>query len=185
MLFNLFSLQVGIYCLCLVAPGGLPKVSCWKLIKTSLYRLASQYWWKAMFNCAKFSWKQKQSKFSLVSSNPSVIISVRIQVKFRSTVAWENSRHLATPPLVFPRMTSEKRVQKFHTDDVSLHGSVGSASDWSCRVGNFLPPIRSTTPDLGSDTPLIRNFCARSLRRHFAGKPVVASRNVGFFLRLD
>ena len=37
----------------------------------------------------------------------------------------------------FPRkMTSEKRAQELHTDN---------ASDWSCRVENFLQPIRSTT----------------------------------------
>ena len=35
-------------------------------------------------------------------------------------IALENSRHLATPPLVSPQMTSEKRAQKFHTDDASL-----------------------------------------------------------------
>ena len=36
-------------------------------------------------------------------------------------VAWKNSRHLATPPGWFPRqMTSEKRTQKFYTDDASL-----------------------------------------------------------------
>ena len=35
-------------------------------------------------------------------------------------LAWENSRHLATLPR-FPRqMTSEKRAQKFHTDDASV-----------------------------------------------------------------
>ena len=40
----------------------------------------------------------------------------------------------------FPRTRNdvEKRLQKFHTDDLS-----GSASDWSCRVENLLQPIRS------------------------------------------
>ena len=48
--------------------------------------------------------------------------------------------------LWFPwEMTSGERLQKFHTDDVSQPRS-GSASDWSCRVGNLLRPIRSTTP---------------------------------------
>ena len=38
-----------------------------------------------------------------------------------STVAWENSWQLATLPDRFPRqMMSEKRVQKFHTDEVPL-----------------------------------------------------------------
>ena len=33
---------------------------------------------------------------------------------------WENSRRLATPPLVSRQMTPEKWVQNFHTDDASL-----------------------------------------------------------------
>ena len=40
-------------------------------------------------------------------------------------------------------MLSEKQVQKFHTDDMS-YPDLGSASDWSCHVGNLLQPIRST-----------------------------------------
>ena len=38
------------------------------------------------------------------------------------SAAWENSRHFATPSLVFiPReMTSEKWAQKFHTVDMPL-----------------------------------------------------------------
>ena len=42
------------------------------------------------------------------------------------------------------QMRSEKRAQKFHTDDASLPRS-GQCSDWSCRVGNLIQPIRSTT----------------------------------------
>ena len=42
------------------------------------------------------------------------------------------------------RLMSGERLQKFHTDDVSQPRS-GSASDWLCRVGNLLRPIRSTT----------------------------------------
>ena len=58
----------------------------------------------------------------------------------RFPVARENKRHFATPPLHgFSReMTSEKRAQKFHTDDVSLSKS------WLCREGNLLQQIRST-----------------------------------------
>ena len=40
-------------------------------------------------------------------------------------------------------MLSEIQVQKFHTDDMS-YPDLGSASDWSCHVGNLLQPIRST-----------------------------------------
>ena len=35
-------------------------------------------------------------------------------------VALENSRHIATSPLVSPEVTSEKRAPKFHTNSVSL-----------------------------------------------------------------
>ena len=35
-------------------------------------------------------------------------------------------------------------MQKFHTDDMS-YPDLGSASDWSCYVGNLLQPTRSTT----------------------------------------
>ena len=41
-------------------------------------------------------------------------------------------------------MLSEKQVQKFHSDDMS-YPDLGSASDWSCYVGNLLQPTRSTT----------------------------------------
>ena len=36
---------------------------------------------------------------------------------------WENSRYFTTLPLVSREMTSEDRLQKFHTDDVSLSRS--------------------------------------------------------------
>ena len=35
-------------------------------------------------------------------------------------------------------LTSEGRLQKLHTDDVSLPRSGYSASDWSCRKENLL-----------------------------------------------
>ena len=55
--------------------------------------------------------------------------------------------------------TSEKLAQKFHTDDAHLP-DLGSASDWSCRVGNLLQPIRSITQIWGL-TSSVWNFCAR------------------------
>ena len=37
-----------------------------------------------------------------------------------------------------------------------------SASDWSCRLGNLIQPIRSTTHNyLGSDVSSVWNFCPR------------------------
>ena len=41
-------------------------------------------------------------------------------------------------------MTTEERAQKFHTDEAH-YPDLGSASDWSCHVGNLPQPIRSTT----------------------------------------
>ena len=71
--------------------------------------------------------------------------------------AWENNRHFATPQVFSRRMKSEKWVQKFHTDDVSLARS--GQCPWLVR--NLIHPIRSTTqnyPDLGSDASSIWNF---------------------------
>ena len=60
-------------------------------------------------------------------------------------LAWENSRHLATPLLVFPpndvwetRAESPWLMTRHYPD-------LGRASDRSCRVGNLIQPIRSTT----------------------------------------
>ena len=43
---------------------------------------------------------------------------------------------------------------------------------------------RKHSPDLGSDTSSVWNFCMSFARRHFTGKPMVASRNVGYCLKL-
>ena len=56
------------------------------------------------------------------------------------------------------KMTSEKRVQKFHTDDMPR--------------GNLLQPITSTTQIL-ERTRHNQEFLRSFLRRHAAGKPVV------------
>ena len=53
----------------------------------------------------------------------------------------EFSQHLHWFPC---KMLSEKKVQKFYTDDMS-YPDLGSASDWSCHVENLLHPTRSTT----------------------------------------
>ena len=52
---------------------------------------------------------------------------------------------------------------------------LGSASDWMCREGSLPQPIRSTIPDLGSDTSSALNFCAES--RHYTTPPLVSQRN--------
>ena len=87
-----------------------------------------------------------------------------------------------TPLLFSLQMTSEKRAQYFHTDDVSLPRS---ASDWSCHVGNLLSPMRSSTQIWVVTHHQYMEFLRSFLRRHFVGKPVVASQNVSCFLRLQ
>ena len=77
-------------------------------------------------------------------------------------------------------MTSEKRGQKFHTDDVSVNPDLVGASDWSCRVGNLLQLIRSAI-QIWIVTRHRSEFLCSSLRRHFTEKTVVASRNDGCF----
>ena len=57
-------------------------------------------------------------------------------------LAWENRRHFATPPVVSPRNNVwEMSAEIPYWWRVTTQGS---ASDWSCRVGNLLQPIRST-----------------------------------------
>ena len=62
---------------------------------------------------------------------------------------------------------------------------LGSASDWSCGVGNLIQPIRSTTQIWGVTRHQYGIFVLVSLRRNLAGKQVVASPNVRCFLRLN
>ena len=64
-----------------------------------------------------------------------------------------------------------------------LYPDLSSASDWSCRVGNLLQPIRST-PQIWVVTRHQYGISGPFLRRHFARKPEVGSLNVGCFLRL-
>ena len=62
---------------------------------------------------------------------------------------------------------------------------LGSASDWSCYMGNLLQPITSTTQIwVVTHHQYGISALVLILRRHFAGKPLVASRNVVCFLRL-
>ena len=56
------------------------------------------------------------------------------------------------------KMTSEVRVQEFHSDDVLPRRS----GYCFLLVDNLLQPIRSTyNPDLGSDASSVWNFCGR------------------------
>ena len=61
---------------------------------------------------------------------------------------------------------------------------LGSASDWSCHVGNLIQPIRSTTQIWIVTHHWNVEFLHLFPRRDSVGKPVAASPNVGCFLRL-
>ena len=74
----------------------------------------------------------------------------------KTSIAWENSRHLASLPLVSRQVTCEKRAQKFHTDDTIRHyPDLGRASDWLNKISYAVRRIR------GSDASSVWNFCAR------------------------
>ena len=88
-------------------------------------------------------------------------------------------------------MTPEEGAQEFHTDDVSV-SKLGQPPPQALRFshgrgerlvinrkGSSNERRLGTRQCLGSKASSIWNFCAR-----FAGKPVIASRNVGCFLRL-
>ena len=61
---------------------------------------------------------------------------------------------------------------------------LGSASDWLNQISHMARPIRSTN-QIWVVTHYSMEFLSSFLRRHLAGKPVVALPNVGFFLRLQ
>ena len=83
----------------------------------------------------------------------------------------------------FPRqMTSEKRAQKFQNDDASLPSS--SASNWLNQNSHAARPIRSTT-QIWVVTRHQNGISALVSQMSFGRKPVVASPNVGCFLRLN
>ena len=79
-------------------------------------------------------------------------------------------------------ITSEKWAQKFHTDDVHYQ-DLGSTFDWLKRISHAARPIRRTTR-IWVVNVIRMGFLRLFLRRHFAGKLVLASWNVGCFLRL-
>ena len=85
------------------------------------------------------------------------------------------------------RLRNERRnsvLMMRHSPDLGRL-DLGSASDWSCGVGNLIQPIRSTTQIWGVTRHQYGIFVLVSLRRNLAGKQVVASPNVRCFLRLN
>ena len=76
-------------------------------------------------------------------------------------------------------MTSEKRTNSILM--TRHYRDMGSFSDWSCRVGNLIQPIRSTTR-IWVVTRHQYGISALVSHTSFGGKPVVASPNVCCFL---
>jgi len=84
-------------------------------------------------------------------------------------------------------MTSERRAQTFHTDDASLPTKIwvvlligwSKFPSWHDQ-SEVLPYLPRSVKWRVISMEFLRSF----LRRHFAGKPFVASRKVGSFLRL-
>ena len=60
----------------------------------------------------------------------------------------------------FPgEMTSQKRMQKTHTDDVSLPRSRSTSDDFVVPYVKFTSTYQKHYPDLGSDASSVWNFC--------------------------
>ena len=99
-------------------------------------------------------------------------------------LAWENRVFICNLKLTTNSVTKQptcptfgflarKLLRKKHRNFIVMtfhYPGLGSTSDLPCREGNFLSQSEAVP----------RSF----LRHHFAGKPVVASPNVGCFLRL-
>ena len=85
------------------------------------------------------------------------------------------------------KMVSEKQAEKVHTDDASLLGLLAAQIWVVLRVGwkfCLLQPIRRST-QIWVVMHHHMEFLHSFLWRHFTGKPVVVSQNVGWFLRLS
>ena len=99
------------------------------------------------------SWSMEQAYLDLKES----WVSCWTEKNTTFFLAWENRRHFATPPTVSPRKTSEKRAQRFHTDDASLPKS--GQCFWLVEA-NFTSGTTNQKhyPNLGSDASSVRNF---------------------------
>ena len=99
-------------------------------------------------------------------------------------LAWENSQHFAMLSLVPRQVTSEKQVQKFHTDDASISTQIWVVFLIGCPAWEIWFNQSEILSRSGSWRVISMEFLCSFLRCHLAGKPVVASPNVGCFLRL-
>ena len=82
-------------------------------------------------------------------------------------------------------------IWKFLKQNVLLPKGLKRVQHWVSRIGllvmsrgKFASTNQKHYPDLGSDTSLAWNFCARSSDVITQRQPLVTSRNVGCFLRL-
>ena len=102
---------------------------------------------------------------------------------FMNDMAWENSRHLVTLPLVSPPNDFwETRAETLYWWRVTTQIWV------VLLIGCIKFPTRHDQAEALPRSVLWRvismEFLRSFLGRHLAGKPVVVSRNVGCFLRL-
>ena len=90
---------------------------------------------------AEYVLNSQLAQFSLSTVTACTVSCTSRPFVLETQVAWENSRHFVTLPVVSREMTFEKRAQKFHTDDASL-----PTSDWMRQISSQSP---------------VWNFCAR------------------------
>ena len=103
---------------------------------------------------------------------------------FHLSIAWENNRHLVTLPLAFPQKRRRRNERRNYILMTHHYPDLGSASDWSCCVGNLSQPTRSTT-QIWEVTRHRYEISVLVSQTSFGGKkPLVASPNVGCFRRL-
>ena len=119
--------------------------------------ITSQSWFELslifLVPFSPLSWSMEQAYLDLKES----WVSCCTEKNTTFFLAWENRRHFATPPSVSPRKTSEKRAQRFHTDDASLPKS--GQCFWLVEA-NFTSGTTNQKhyPNLGSDASSVRNF---------------------------
>ena len=118
---------------------------------------------------------KRESKAARVSSTVNTYTTLM--------VVWVNSRHFATLPVVFPRNNVWEASAENSIVMTRHYPDLGTASDWSYREGKLLQPIKSTT-QIRAVTRHQYGISALVSQTSFRGKPLVASQNVGCFLRL-
>ena len=117
-----------------------------------LFLFSEKFTEKLLFAVAWLALRKRQNyytwKIPVVGSGVSVHSPHPALISTPTTriLAWEKRWHLAPP-----RTTGFPRSDIWETSAESSY----CASDWSCRVGNLLQPIRSTTQSS------VWNFCAR------------------------